>query len=98
MFPRFQEESLVTNLSLIISSRTLSLARRLRPPNAQIIVIQGSIEQEEKLTLCLVAPHRIGRKHHNVPTSNGNVDYCRFVRKFRTSGQHAADEQILFIR
>src|ERR1041385_2330333 len=42
-------------------------------------------------------PHRIGRKHHYVTTTNRHVNHRRTIRQFITTRQHSADKQVLFV-
>src|SRR5215217_843126 len=85
-------------LLILRGARPLSFSSWLGASNVQVVVIQRRIEQQEKLTLRLVPPHRVRRKHHDVPAPNRNINNRRTVRQLTAARQHAADEQVLFIR
>ena len=72
--------------------------RRLRASHVEIVEVQRRIEQQEKLALRLMTPHRIGREHYNVTTTDRHIDDRRTIREFIRAREHATDEQILFIR
>src|SRR5215510_8867703 len=75
----------------------LSLSAWLRAADAQVVVVQRRIEDQEKLALCLVSPHRIRRKHHHVTTTDRNVDNRGPTCKLVTTSEHAADQEVLLI-
>src|SRR6185369_9861031 len=85
-------------LIVAVSSARSTLPTAFGASDAQVVVIQRRIEHEEKLALRLVPPHRVRRKHHDVPTTNRHINNRRTVRKLIAAREHAADEQVLFIR
>src|SRR6185369_5834770 len=85
-------------LIVAVSSARSTLPTAFGASDAQVVVIQRRIEHEEKLALRLVPPHRVRRKHHDVPTANRHINNRRTVRKLIAAREHAADEQVLFIR
>src|SRR5215213_9381290 len=81
----------------VSGTRSLSLPAWLGAARVQVVIIQRRIEQQEKLALRLMAPHRVRRKHHDVSTTNRHIDNRRTVGQLIGTRKHAADQQVLLI-